>query len=249
MRLVDLQEPDPPETLPSAPLTQSPVNCYQYRVGHADGRAIARTHGIVKLNITGNPVLTACLPAVDPLIGCNQSELTGTESDVVTSAPPSNEPTSDHDYQYGLNGYPVVDLNNRTAVECDCDTATGSFLLIPPEAVADSVKEIAVKTIVEGTITNYVFEAGEEPVTWTLVNGELGSVMMTGDAIERTFAITLNDGNSMIAPVAHIKGHYLRKSLFSRFEREENSQALRNANPGCLDRVSLPIPSPANHPG
>lgn len=160
------------------------------------------------MKTTGTSILTACLLAFGlTSIGCNQGESTDTESDVVTSAPPSSEHASDHDHKHGPNGYPVVDLNDGTEVEWDFDTASGSFLLIPPKAVADSVKEIAVKTSVEGTDNNYVFEAGEEPGTWTLVNMELGTAMMMGDAIERTLVITLNDGNSMTAPVAHFEGH------------------------------------------
>ncbi|MDG2221097.1 MAG: hypothetical protein P8L85_06940 [Rubripirellula sp.] len=141
------------------------------------------------------------------LTGCNQGE----PDNVVTTPPPSSEDVSDHghdhDHKHGPNGYPVVDLNDGTEIEWDFDSASGTFLLIPPAEMAESVKQIAVETTVDGTDSQYVFKPGEESGSWTLENMELGTAMMMGDAVKRTLVITLNDGNSMTAPVAHFEGH------------------------------------------
>ncbi len=144
-------------------------------------------------------------------IGCGREETVDLPSDIVTTAPPSTSGVSDHDHEHdhkhGPNGYPVVDMNDGTEIEWEFDEDAATFLLVPPTEMADKIQTITVKSVVEGTENLYTFNQGEQPGTWTMQNQELGTAMMMGDAVERTLTITLSDGTSLTAPVAHFEGH------------------------------------------
>lgn len=145
-------------------------------------------------------------PAFLLAVGCAKEVET---EDVVTTPPPSSEAAEDHDHdhKHGPTGLPVVEADDGTEIEWGFNEDEGAFLVIPPADLHDSIEEVVIKTVTEGNEKTYTLTFDQEEDGWILVDQELGTAMMMGDAVERTLVITGADGKVWTAAVAHVEGH------------------------------------------
>ncbi len=136
------------------------------------------------------------------------------------SAPPATAETDDHDHDgdhshddghdhsehdhaehdhpaHGIHGGHMVGLSGDNDVEVQFMEGDDEFNVFVGDTLStDDVSKVAMKTDIEGTISEYDFEKSETPdgVVFSIKSPELATAVKMGDAVKTTLVITTNDG-------------------------------------------------------
>lgn len=105
---------------------------------------------------------------------------------------------AEHDHPaHGIHGGHMVGLSGDNDVEVQFMEGDDEFNVFVGETLsAEEVSGVAMKTDIEGTVSEYDFEQSETPdgVVFSIKSPELATAVKMGDAVKTTLVITTKDG-------------------------------------------------------